>query len=440
MNLADLNIHTLSEELSEEQVQEFLESLPAQEMLALKYKWEFWARQKQLPPLGDWVYWLVLAGRGFGKTRIGAEWVRSLAEAGTVEYINLVGPTNGDVRNVMVEGESGLLRVSSPWFKPEFQPSKKRIVWPNGVIAQMFSAEEPDRLRGPQCGAFWADEIAAWGNNMQDTWDNLLFGFRLGSEPQGVITTTPRPFDLVREIAKDESTHLTTGSTYENRSNLAAPFFKKVITAYEGTRLGRQELEGEILEDNPNALFQGAWFDQSRLTEAPSDMEKVSVALDPQVKEDINSDEAGIIIGGKKKIGGIDHFYVTADASFNPTKPDEWGRKAARAYYLHQADDIVAEVNNGGALVKGNIHKVDDKIPVKMVSATRGKSIRAEPVATLLEQGRIHMCGHFSELENQCTKWDPSLNQKSPDRMDAFVWLITHLSEEAGRAMVQTRA
>lgn len=441
MDLSGLNIHKLGEALSPEQIEELLSALPPDELLALKYRWEFWARDKQLPPSTNWTYWLLLAGRGFGKTRVGAEWVRRIAESGKVEYINLIGPTNGDVRNVMVEGESGILRCSSPWFMPEFQPSKRRIVWPNGVIAQTFSAEEPDRLRGPQCGAFWADEIAAWGANMDETWSNIQFGFRLGKRPQGVITTTPRPVDLVKKLAKDESTHLTTGSTYDNAANLAKPFFKTVITAYEGTRLGRQELNGEILEDNPNALFQQEWFDRARLDYVPSDLTKISVAVDPQVKEDIKSDEAGIIIGGVKKIGDIDHYYIIADDSFQPNKPDEWGRKVARAYYLHQANDVVAEVNNGGALVKYNIQNVNKSIPVAMVSATRGKSIRAEPVATLCEQGRIHLCGKFQELETQCIEWDPTLtNKKSPDRMDALVWLITHLSGGPGRGMVQQRA
>lgn len=440
MDLSKLNINDLAEALDPEQIEELLKSLPTNELLALKYKWSFWARQKQLAPTGDWVYWLILAGRGFGKTRTGAEWVRQIAESGKVEYINLVGPTNGDVRNIMVEGESGIMRTSPPWFKPEFQPSKRRLVWPNGAIAQTFSAEEPDRLRGPQCGAFWADEIAAWGNTMQETWNNLLFGFRLGKTPQGAITTTPRPLELIRQIAKDESTYLTTGSTYENAANLAKPFFNKVITSYEGTRLGRQELMGEILTDNQNAIFLQKWFDQARVEAVPPDLEKISVALDPQVKEDIKSDEAGIVVGGVKKIGGIQHFYIMADDSFQPTHPDEWGRRAVKSYFLHQADDIVAEVNNGGALVKSNIHNVNANVPVKMVTATRGKTIRAEPVATLLEQGRIHMCGKFQELETQCVEWDPTINQRSPDRMDAFVWLITHLSEGLGRAMVQTRA
>lgn len=441
MDLSNLNIHDLAEALSKEEIEEFLRSLPANEVLALKYRWSFWARRNQLPPLGDWTYWMALAGRGFGKTRMGAEWIRSIAESGEHEYISLIGPTNGDVRRVMIDGESGLLKISPPWFMPEYQPSKARVVWPNGCVAELFSAEEPDRLRGPQCSAFWADELAAWGRNMEETWSNLMFGFRLGKDPKGIITTTPRPLALVKKMAADESCIVTSGTTYENAANLAKPFFKKVITDYEGTRLGRQELLGHILDDNPNALFQQKWFDSARLETFPVDCETIAVGVDPQVKEDIKSDEAGIVVAGMKKIGGIEHYYIAADDSFQPEKPDQWGRRAARSYYTWQANKVVAEVNNGGALVKNNIQAVDSKIPVEMVTATRGKSIRAEPVATLAEQGRIHFCGKFLELETQCIEWDPTITtQKSPDRMDAFVWVISYLSGAVGTGMVQGRA
>lgn len=441
MDISTLTINDLSEMFSREEVEEFLNSLPPNEVLALKYKWEFWARPNQLAPAGNWTYWMPLAGRGFGKTRLGAEWVRSVAEKGEVEFINIIGSTNGDVRGTMIEGESGILRVSPPWFKPTYLPSKKMVEWPNGVKAQLFSAEEPDRLRGPQCGAFWADEIAAWGNNLEETWSNLMFGFRLGRNPQGVATTTPRPLPLIKKLMANKACHVTTGTTYENSANLAKPFFDEVITSYEGTRLGRQELLGHVLDDNPNALFRQEWFDRNRLEYAPTDLEKVVVAVDPQVKEDIKSDEAGIVTGGKKTIDGIEHYYVLADDSFQPEKPKDWGKAAAKAYYTHQANEVVAEVNNGGALVKDNIQSVDSSIPVAMVSATRGKSIRAEPVATLMEQGRVHFCGKFEKLETQCIEWDPTMTkQKSPDRMDAFVWLISRLSGMVGRGMSQGRA
>jgi phage terminase large subunit-like protein len=442
MNISDLAI------LDKDQLEEALSQIPVKERIALQYNWKFWARPKQVAPEGTWTYWLALAGRGWGKTRVGAEWVRKVAEEGKVGggRIALVAPTNADLRDVMVEGESGILSVCPPWFKPEYQPSKRRVVFPNGVQALLFSAEEPDRLRGPQCGAFWADELAAW-NHMEDTWSNLQFGFRLGRNPQGVITTTPRPVKLVRELVAMQENGVcvvTRGSTYDNQANLAPAFFRTVITAYEGTRLGRQELDGEVLEDNPNALFQQKWFNKSRLEYAPKDMDKIAVAVDPQVKELVTSDEAGIVIGGKKDIDGVTHYYITADDSFKPETVDAWGRVAVRAYFAHQADVVVAETNNGGQLVINNILAVNPDIPVEEVVATRGKTIRAEPVATLFEQGRVHLCGHFPELETQCTEWDPTLprekQKRSPDRMDAMVWLIAYLSGMKGKGMVQGRA
>lgn len=446
MNIADLA------DLSPEELNVVLEALPTEEKMALHYNWEFWARPGQIAPQfnrmgGEWTYWLLLAGRGYGKTRVGAEWVRDVAQKGKVGggRIALVAPTNADLRDVMVEGESGILSVCPPWFKPEYQPSKRRVVFPNGIQALLFSAEEPDRLRGPQCGAFWADELAAW-NHMADTWSNLQFGFRLGRHPQGVITTTPRPVDLVRELVameKEGACVITRGSTYDNRANLAPTFFRTVITAYEGTRLGRQELNGEVLEDNPNALFRQEWFEKSRLEQAPSDLEKIAVAVDPQVKEDIKSDEAGIVSGGRKEIDGVMHYYVTADDSFKPETVDGWGRRAVQSYFAQQADAVVAEINNGGALVTRNILAVNPNIPVVEVTATRGKTKRAEPIATLFEQGRVHLCGRFPQLETQCCEWDPTIEpkkQKSPDRMDAMVWLIAYLSEMKGRGMVQGRA
>lgn len=439
MNIADLAA------LDKNALEEALSHLSPSEMLALRYEWKFWARDNQLPPEGDWTYWLLLAGRGFGKTRVGAEWVRAVAQSGEVSRIALVAPTNADLRDVMVEGESGLLACCPPWFKAEYQPSKRRVVFPNGVIASLYSAEEPDRLRGPQCGAFWADELAAW-NHMEDTWSNLQFGFRLGRKPRGVITTTPRPVKLVRDLLdmqKDNTCTVTRGSTYDNKANLAAPFLKQVVTAYEGTRLGRQELNGEVLEDNPNALFQATWFDRSRLDYIPHDLDKIVVAVDPQVKENIDSDEAGIVVAGKKKVDGVDHYFVMADESLKPQTVDEWGRRAVRAYFAHQADKVVAETNNGGTLVIKNIQAINADVPCEEVTATRGKSRRAEPIAALCEQGRVHMCGKFATLEDQCVDWDPTIpdsQQKSPDRMDAMVWAIAYLSGMKGRGMVQGRA
>lgn len=444
MSAVHFNIEDMAKVMSEEEIAAFLSEMSPQEILSLKYQWPFWARRGQLPPEGKWTYWMLLAGRGYGKTRVGAEWVRSIAEAGTVEYIHLIAPTNGDIRKVMLEGESGLLNISPSWFMPKYEPSKSRVVWPNGVKAYLFSAEEPDRLRGPQCGAFWADELAAW-EHLDETWSNIQFGFRLGRSPQGVITTTPRPLALVKKLNSNPNCKVTKGSTYDNRANLAEPFFEEVITAYEGTRLGRQELNGEILEDNPNSLFQQRWFDKSRLEQAPADLEKIIVAVDPNVKENIDSDECGIVIVGMKTIDGVKHYYVLSDATIQPETMDEWGREVVKQYFMWQADRVIAETNNGGALVIKNITSVNADIPCEEVTATRGKTKRAEPIATLCEQGRVHFCGKFMLLETQCIEWDPTLDakkgaQKSPDRMDAFVWGVAHLSGMKGKGMVQGRA
>lgn len=453
MNIADLS------KLDPEGLEAALATLSHEELISLQYEWRFWARPDQIAPPGDWTYWLALAGRGWGKTRVGAEWVRDIAYEGKVGggIIHLIAPTNSDIRKVMVEGESGLLAVCPPWFKAEFSPSKMQVDFPNGVKALCFSAEEPDRLRGPQCGAFWADELAAW-KNMEDTWSNIQFGFRLGRRPRAVITTTPRPVDLVRKLVakskpvidketgaviKKPSVYVTRGSTYDNKANLAEPFFEEVITAYEGTRLGRQELNGEVLEDNPNALFKQEWFNKTRLEYVPPDLEKVAVGVDPQVKENIKSDEAGIVTCGKKDVDGVAHYYVIADDTIQPESTDEWGRQAVKSFFLHQADIVVAEINNGGTLVTKNITQINPDVPVEEVTATRGKTKRAEPIATLCEQGRVHFCGHFSKLESQCVEWDPSIpadQQKSPDRMDAFVWAIAYLSGMKGKGMVQGRA
>jgi phage terminase large subunit-like protein len=397
--------------------------------------WRAKARPEQLPPPGDdWNGWLLMAGRGFGKTRTGAEWVKELVETNAAGRIALVGPTAGDVRDVMCEGPAGILAVSSPWCRPEYEPSKRRLTWPNGAVASTFSSEEADRLRGPQHDALWGDELASW-NDAQSTWDQAMFGLRVGVHPRWLVTTTPRPIKLIQELLKREGKDVvvTRGSTFANAANLAGPFLEAIRKRYEGTRLGRQELNAELLSDTPGALWQLDWLDRDRVENAPSSgLERVVVAIDPAVTSGEDADETGIIVAG---IVG-DHAYVLEDAS-GRYQPHEWARAAIALYVRHSADRIVAEVNNGGAMVESTIRMVDPNVSYRAVHASRGKVVRAEPVSALYEQGRVHHVGTFASLEDQLcsftSDFDRSRAGYSPDRLDALVWALTELMVSSGQ-------
>jgi phage terminase large subunit-like protein len=382
------------------------------------------ARDNQLPPPGDWRTWLVLAGRGFGKTRTGAEWVQ--ANVDRYARWHLVGPTASSVRDVMIEGESGILAVARDQ-RPKYEPSKLRLTWPNGSVASLFSADEPDRLRGPQCEAAWADEVAAWRH--PEAWDMLQLGLRLGPDPKQIVTTTPRPVRVVRELLADPNTVTVRGSTYENRANLAPAFFSQIIKRYEGTRLGRQELYAELLDDVPGALWSRSMFGDYRAPQnlyhdgvLGPDMARVVVAIDPAVSASETSDETGIIAAG---LGNDGRGYVLADRSLR-TSPDAWARRAVSAYHEFKADRIVAEANNGGEMVRLTIRTVDPNVPVTLVHASRGKYVRAEPVAALYEQGRVSHVEPFPDLEDQLCSYTPESGD-SPDRLDALVWALTEL-------------
>ena len=410
--------------LPEHQRNQILSELSDEEAAELEYDWNAWARPNQLPPPGDWNYWMLMAGRGFGKTRSGAEAIRKFAADG-YRRIHLVGATAADVRDVMITGESGLLSCYPPAERPLYEPSKRLITFQNGAQAIAFSADEPERLRGPQCDAFWADEVAAWRFG-QEAWDNLMFGFRLGALPRGVVTTTPKPIKLVKDILSDPSTVVTRGSSYENRSNLAPAFYNTIIRKYEGTRIGRQELLAELLEDVPGALWLRGVIDAARVTLSDIRLDqfiRIVVAIDPAVTANENSDETGIICAAMTE---AQHIYVLADGSLRGS-PNEWARAACRLFLKYNADRIVAEVNNGGDLVEHNLRAVHQMIPYRAVRASRGKVIRAEPVAALYEQGRCHHIGIFPELEDQMCGWSPQTGEKSPDRMDALVWAIYDL-------------
>lgn len=420
-------------EMSPEERQEKLNSLSEKEKQFLKYHWPFWARPDQLAPEGDWTTWLLLAGRGFGKTRCGAEWVIQKARENPGCLIALVGETAADARKVMVEGDSGILSISPPDFMPTYAPTNRQLVWPNGSVALTYNATQPDQLRGPQHHFAWSDEIAKW-QYMQDSWDQLQFGLRLGKAPQQVVTTTPRPLPLIRKLVSDPDTVVTRGRTMDNAANLAANFLRKIEETYGGSRLGRQELEGEILDDIPGALWTRESIDINRLTEVPKDLVRVIVAVDPATSNDEGSDEHGIVVVGvARDEDGYMRGYVLDDASMKGS-PEDWARQAVKMYRKWEADKIVAEKNQGGEMVSSVIKAVDRNVPIKLVHASRGKIIRAEPISALYEQNRVHHVGRFDKLEDQmCTFSADNIRANgmgSPDRVDALVWGLTEVFEK----------
>jgi phage terminase large subunit-like protein len=415
----------------------WLESLDRAELLRVTYDWKFWARPSQLPPEGEWIYWLILAGRGFGKTRAGAEQIIEWARDKRNRRIALVGKDPADARDVMLEGESGILTISPPWFYPKYEATKKKLTWPNGNMAWIYSGAEPEGLRGPNFHKAWCDEIRAW-QYPQLAWDNLMFGLRLGDHPQVVITTTGRRIKVLTDLIADPDTAITKGSTYDNYSNLAAPFIKRVITKYEGTRLGDQELRGLILEDVPGALWKRKWIDDARLIVMPPKLGRIVVGLDPAVTSTDNSHETGIVVAARGVGKLSDHCYVLADRSGHHATT-EWARLAVRSFKDFEADRIVPETNNGGDLVEDSIRVVDPMVPVRQVKASRGKRGRSEPVAALYEQGKVHHVGSLGALEDEMTNFVPDDREDAEsgyNRVDALTWAISDLM--FGARFVQT--
>lgn len=433
-------LHHHLKTLSPEQRQELLESLSEGELATLLFDWSgAWARDSQLPPVGDWFTWLILAGRGFGKTRTGAETVRLMVERGEAKRIALVAPTSADARDTMVEGESGILAVCPPWAMPRYEPSKRRVTWPNGARAVLFSAEEAERLRGPQHDLAWGDEPASWTDDA--TWSNLVMGLRLGRAPRAVVTGTPKPVPLILDLVKDPKTVVTRGSTFENAGNLAAEYLRQIQRLYAGTRLGRQELNAEILLDVKGALFSQVHIDADRVAAAPA-LERIVISVDPAQTgtaqrdgtRETHNDEHGIIASGRGTDG---HGYVLEDHSMRGS-PDEWARCAVKAFYVHQAECIVAEVNCGGEMVESTIKTVDPSVPVRTVRAMRGKAKRAEPIAALYEQHKVHHVGHpekFGKLEKQMRVFTGQ-NGRRDDRCDALCWGMHELLVGDGFAFV----
>ncbi len=418
---------------------QFLHGLSPEQLELLRYDWEFWARDEQPPPQGDWTIWLFLAGRGAGKTRGGAEWVLAKVRenppdnnpGGRPTIIHLVAPTEADYRDVMIRGESGILSVAAPWELPRFYPGSRRLEFPNGNYALCFSAEQPERLRGPQCDFAWCDELAAW-RQAEMTWDMMSFGLRLGRHPQVIVSTTPRPIPLLRRLLADQNTAVTRGTTYDNRANLAPSFFEKIIKRYEGTRLGRQELNAELLIDNPDALFNIDKIEElrRRIEDVPK-FKRTVVAVDPPATSGEDADECGIIVAA---MGVNDHGYVLADYTVHGETPHEWAKRVLRAYRIFNCDSIVVEVNQGGEMVKDVIEHANKEthkfpaLPIRQIRAFKGKSLRAEPVSLLYEQGKVHHVGTFAKLEDQLVNYTiDSDRNPSPDRMDAVVYAITDL-------------
>lgn len=422
--------------------QELLADLTEEQALELLYDWQFWARPEQLAPEGEWDTWLIQTGRGWGKTRTGAEWVRDIAEAGEVKLIGLVGATAADIRDTMVEGDSGILACCPPHNMPIHEPSKRhRLTWKNGTIAIGYSADEPNRLRGPNFGAAWCDELAAW-RFLQESWDNLMYALRKGTRPRCVITTTPRPLKLLKEIMADPGTILTRGSLKDNADNLADSYKRRILRRYEGTRLGRQEIDGELLDDVPGALWTRAMIDAARYPLDPTkpieeqlpQLVRIVVAVDPAVTSGEEADDTGIVVVG---IDARRHGYVLADLTCHES-PEMWARRAVNAYYHYRADGVIGETNNGGDLVATVLRTVDARVPFKAVHASRGKRVRAEPISALYEQGRVKHVGQFPDLEDQMCNFVPDNLDDSPDRMDALVWGFTELLVELQPARRRT--
>jgi phage terminase large subunit-like protein len=396
-------------------------------------------RGDQAPPEGDWLTWLLLGGRGAGKTRTGAEWIRGVAvgdsrlEGGKVKRIALVGETFADVREVMIEGVSGLLAVHGRWERPQWYPARRLLVWRNGVRAHAFSSEDPEGLRGPQFGAAWADELAKW-RHAEMVWDMLQFGLRLGTRPRQVVTTTPRPTPLLRRLIADGSTVVSRATTRDNLANLAPAFLTRVVGRYAGTRLGRQELDGEMIEDRADALWRRSDIETLRLAVRPP-LARIVVAVDPPATR--RSGRCGIVAAGVDRDGT---GYVLADATLAAVRPTEWAARAVALYRRLEADALVAEVNQGGDMVASVIREVDASVPVREVRATRGKWLRAEPVAALYAQGRVHHVGPLPELEDEMADFgiDGLSAGRSPDRLDALVWALTALMlDETGAPRVR---
>lgn len=446
MSTANLVTH-----LPEKTRQNFVTGLTEENKAFLQHAWGFWGRPDQFeprpagmwqppgqnrPPVSarKWRSWLAMAGRGWGKTKTGAEWIIQCSRYHS--RMALIGETVGDVRDVMIEGPSGIMACSKPWERPTYVPSKRELRFPNGSVAKTFSGETPDQLRGPNHEVAWCDELAKF-RYADETWAQLQFGLRIGEWPRTLVTTTPRPLPIIKKILKgqeDGSTHVTRGTTYHNASNMAAEFFDALKAEYEGTRLGRQELMAELLMDLPGALWTLDVIDKCVIKnpilpgghKAYPDFVRVVVAVDPSGSDGETGDHQGIVVAGICANGVV---YIIEDASVKED-PKGWAKATSEAFHRNKADMIVGERNFGGEMVRHVIRTHDHTLPFKLVTASRGKALRAEPVSNLYAQGRVKHIGHFDKLEEQMTQITGQGYQgdDSPDRLDAMVWAVTELA------------
>ena len=407
-----------------------IDSLDADEVEALEKSWLFTARPEQLPPPGDWRVWLFMAGRGAGKTRSASEYINAMAYGGQARRIGLLGRSAGDCRDTIIEGEAGIMRTADPDNMPIYEPSKRRITWPNGAIATAFNATQPEALRGPSLDLAWVDELCA--HPSLEAWVQLQMCLRIGTNPRTIITTTPRPMIELKRLIGRDGTVVTRGKTADNKTNLSAAFIDAIYDEFGGTSLGRQELEGVLLDELPGALFSRKLIDDARCDDHPS-LERIVVAVDPATTNNSGSDESGIIVAGICQR----QFYVLADYSMRAS-PDAVCRRAIEAYHEHSADRIVFEANQGGDTWRTIVNGIDQQVATRNVHASRGKVSRAEPVSARYEQGR---CSHLKKanldtLEDQMCNYVPGLTRDSPDRMDALVWAITELDSKRNREIL----
>jgi phage terminase large subunit-like protein len=420
-----------------EQREIFLSGLSVGEQESLKYKWDFWARDSQLEPPNlpsglPWRYWLVLAGRGFGKSRMGAEQVRKWVTK--YPRVNIAGATTDDARDIMIEGESGIMAICPASERPRHKKQAKKLIWPSGAVSLVLSADEPERFRGKQHMKCWADEVGSW--RYEEAWTQLALGLRIGNCPQCIITTTPRNRGIIKDLIKHPFTYKTVGTTYENRWNLDKSFFSDILRQYEGTRMGRQELLAQVLDDNPGALWNRSLLDATRVVRHPQ-LGRVVVGVDPAISNNEESCATGIVVAGttpgdQKTV----HGYVLSDESVYGT-PKQWATSAVTAFHKFKADHIIAEANQGGMMVEHVIKSVDQNVPVRLVHASRGKRTRAEPISTIYETRRVHHVGEFAKLEDEMCSWVVGEPGPSPDRMDALVWAFYDLFIESQSSVVR---